>query len=75
MGVTVYGEGNSPYLWVRFPGCKSWDVFDRLLNCCSIVTTPGGGFGPSGEGYIRFSSFGHRRDAEEAAGRLAGFVL
>jgi LL-diaminopimelate aminotransferase len=74
-GVTVYGEGNSPYLWVRFPGYKSWDVFDRLLNCCSIVTTPGAGFGPAGESYIRFSSFGHRKDVETAAGRLAGFTL
>jgi LL-diaminopimelate aminotransferase len=75
MSVKVYGEGNSPYLWVRFPQHKSWDIFDRLLTQCSIVTTPGAGFGPAGEGYIRFSSFGHRSDAEEAAGRLAGFVL
>jgi LL-diaminopimelate aminotransferase len=74
-GVTVYGDGNSPYLWVRFPGCKSWDIFDRLLTECSIVTTPGAGFGPAGESYIRFSSFGHRVDVEEAAGRLSGFVL
>jgi LL-diaminopimelate aminotransferase len=72
-GVTLYGEGNSPYLWVHFPGQKSWDMFDRLLTCCSIVTTPGSGFGPAGERYIRFSAFGHREDVLEAVKRLEGF--
>ncbi|MDR3284522.1 MAG: LL-diaminopimelate aminotransferase [Treponema sp.] len=73
-GVTVFGGRNSPYLWARFPGQKSWNVFDCLLADCSIVTTPGSGFGPAGESYIRFSAFGHRADAEEAAGRLANFA-
>jgi LL-diaminopimelate aminotransferase len=72
-GVSVYGEGNSPYLWARFPGRLSWQVFDEILNQCSIVTTPGSGFGPAGESYIRFSSFGHRADVIEAAERLAAF--
>jgi LL-diaminopimelate aminotransferase len=72
-GVSVYGEGNSPYLWVKFPGKKSWQVFDEILNQCSVVTTPGSGFGPAGESYIRFSSFGHRADVIEAAERLALF--
>jgi LL-diaminopimelate aminotransferase len=74
-GVTVHGSGNSPYLWVRFPGTKSWDIFDRLLNECSIVTTPGSGFGPAGESYLRFSSFGHRPAIQEAAQRLAAFQV
>jgi len=34
------------------------------------VTTPGAGFGPAGSGYVRFSSFGHRADVEEACRRL-----
>jgi LL-diaminopimelate aminotransferase len=74
-GVQVYGAGNSPYLWVQFPGHKSWDIFDRILNDCSVVTTPGSGFGPAGESYLRFSSFGHRKDVEEAAQRLGGFKV
>ncbi len=74
-GVKVYFTGDSPYLWVYFPGYKSWDIFDRILDECNIVTTPGSGFGPAGEGYLRFSSFGHRRDVEEACGRLSKLKL
>lgn len=74
-GVIVYYTGDSPYLWVKFPGYKSWDIFDKILDKCNIVTTPGSGFGPSGESYLRFSSFGHRADVEEACKRLASFEL
>ena len=55
---------------MRFNGRSSWDVFDELLNDCHIVCSPGSGFGPAGEGYIRLSSFGHREDILEAARRL-----
>jgi LL-diaminopimelate aminotransferase len=72
-GVIVFGQGNSPYLWAEFPGKKSWRVFDEILEQCSVVTTPGSGFGPAGEGCIRFSSFGHRADIDEACERLASF--
>ena len=72
-GVKVYYTGDSPYLWVYFPGCKSWDIFDRILDECRVVTTPGSGFGPSGEGYVRFSCFGHREDVKEACARLSSF--
>ena len=30
----------------------------------------GSGFGPAGEGFVRFSAFGHRADVEEACRRL-----
>lgn len=74
-GVKVYYTGDSPYLWVFFPGQKSWDVFDKILDECKVVTTPGSGFGLAGEGYIRFSCFAHREDVEEACKRLANFKL
>ncbi|MCR5763649.1 MAG: LL-diaminopimelate aminotransferase [Treponema sp.] len=74
-GVKVYYTGDSPYLWVYFPGWKSWDIFDKILDECNVVTTPGSGFGPAGESYLRFSCFGHRSDVEEACRRLAGFKL
>ena len=52
-GVEVYGGINSPYVWAKTPdGMKSWDFFDKLLEEANVVTTPGEGFGPSGEGYI-----------------------
>ncbi|MBO4403805.1 MAG: LL-diaminopimelate aminotransferase [Treponema sp.] len=74
-GVKVYYTGDSPYLWVYFPGWKSWDIFDRILDECNVVTTPGSGFGPAGEGYLRFSSFGHRKDVTEACKRLSKFTF
>ena len=36
----------------------SWDLFNILLEKAQVITTPGAGFGPSGEGYIRLSAFG-----------------
>jgi len=70
MGFTVYGGSNAPYIWVGFPGRKSWDVFAEILDKCDIVTTPGSGFGPGGEGFVRASAFGHRADIEEAVVRF-----
>ena len=70
-GVEIYSTGNSPYVWAKFPGRKSWDVFDTILDKCHIVTTPGSGFGPSGESFIRFSSFGHQEAVKEACERLS----
>jgi hypothetical protein len=49
MGFTVYGGENAPYVWIGFPGQKSWDVFAEILEKCDIVTTPGSGFGPAGK--------------------------
>lgn len=74
-GVQVYFTGNSPYIWVKFPGKKSWDVFDTLLDKCNVVTTPGSGFGPAGESFIRISAFGHHADVEEACKRLSNLAL
>jgi LL-diaminopimelate aminotransferase len=71
LGIACVGGDNSPYIWAHFPGQDSWDVFNRILEKCYVVTTPGSGFGPAGESFIRFSSFGHRSDVEEACGRLS----
>jgi LL-diaminopimelate aminotransferase len=61
---------NSPYIWAQFPGRDSWDVFTEILDKCHVLTTPGSGFGPAGQSFIRFSAFGHRYDIEEACRRL-----
>ena len=71
MGYEVFGGRNAPYIWCRVPeGYDSWSFFDRLLNDCEVICTPGAGFGPSGEGYVRFSAFSNREDCEEALLRL-----
>jgi LL-diaminopimelate aminotransferase len=70
-GLTVYGGANAPYLWVRTPpGLGSWDFFDRLLTEAHVVGTPGAGFGPSGEGYLRLTAFGRRDETVEAVERI-----
>ncbi len=71
LGFEVYGGKNAPYIWCRVPkGYTSWSFFDCLLNNCQIVCTPGAGFGPSGEGYVRFSAFSNQKDCEEALKRM-----
>ncbi|MDR1319021.1 MAG: LL-diaminopimelate aminotransferase [Treponema sp.] len=71
LGITCVGGDNSPYIWAKFPGRDSWEVFSEILEKCRVLTTPGSGFGPAGQGFIRFSAFGHRADVEEACRRLA----
>mmetsp|Transcript_39560 Transcript_39560/g.64158 ORF Transcript_39560/g.64158 Transcript_39560/m.64158 type:complete len:487 (+) Transcript_39560:1092-2552(+) len=75
MGFKVYGGLNAPYVWVQFPGKQSWDMFSEILEKANVVCTPGSGFGPAGEGFIRFSAFGQRNDIYEAIERIKTNVL
>jgi len=55
---TVYGGEDAPYLWCKTAnGMSSWEFFDHLLQKAHLITTPGKGFGPLGEGFIRLSAF------------------
>ena len=70
-GIECFGGINAPYIWLKTPeGMTSWDFFDKLLNECHVVGTPGSGFGPSGEGYFRLSAFGERENVETAVQRI-----
>ena len=74
-GMTVYGGINSPYLWLKTPeGYSSWKFFDTLLEKANVVGTPGVGFGPSGEGYLRLTAFGKREDCIEAMQRIEKYI-
>ena len=74
-GLKVYGGVNAPYLWVKTPnGTSSWKFFDQLLYEANVVGTPGIGFGPSGEGYIRLTAFGERHDCIEAMRRIKQWI-
>ena len=71
VGLTCHGGDQRALHLGRTPGgARSWDFFDRLLREAHVVTTPGSGFGPSGEGYIRLSAFGKRGDTERAVERI-----
>lgn len=70
-GLEVYGGENAPYIWARTPkGMSSWEFFRYLLEKCNIVVTPGVGFGPSGEGYVRLTAFSSHEATREAIGRI-----
>lgn len=70
-GFTVFGAVNSPYIWCQMPeGMGSWEFFDKLLTEANIITTPGAGFGPSGEGYVRLTAFGDAEATKEAMERI-----
>ena len=70
-GLTVYGGENAPYIWAQTAGgMGSWDFFDLLLKKACVVTTPGAGFGPSGEGYVRLTAFGDAEETRTAVERI-----
>lgn len=71
-GFTFFGGEHSPYIWLKCPdGLDSWQFFDRLLEVCHVVGTPGAGFGSSGEGYFRLTAFNNAERTAEAIGRIA----
>ena len=74
-GIQVSGGENAPYIWMKAPdGMDSWALFDKLLQEAHIVCTPGVGFGPCGEGYIRLPAFGTAEDAAEGVRRITAVL-
>ena len=70
-GLKVYGGVNAPYIWLKTPeGMGSWHFFEQMLYEAHVVGTPGVGFGPSGEGYMRLTAFGTYEDCVEAVARI-----
>lgn len=70
-GYSVSGGVNAPYIWMKTPnGLTSWEFFDLLLTKANVVGTPGSGFGPSGEGYLRLTAFGTKENTLEAIKRI-----
>lgn len=72
VGLKVYGGVDSPYIWFKTPeDIDSWTFFDTLLKEAHVVSTPGAGFGPSGEGYIRLTAFNTHENTKEAMERIS----
>jgi LL-diaminopimelate aminotransferase len=69
IGLSSVGGVDSPYVWVD-AGRPSWELFDQILQQTGVVTTPGAGFGPAGEGFIRISAFNDRDQVETAMDRI-----
>ena len=66
------------YLWTALPreaaGMKSLDFCERLIREQGVALTPGSGFGPEGEGYVRFSLIQPPAVLREAVGRVGTFL-
>uniref|UniRef100_A0A7S1UWR5 Aminotransferase class I/classII large domain-containing protein n=1 Tax=Grammatophora oceanica TaxID=210454 RepID=A0A7S1UWR5_9STRA len=72
IGYEVYGGTDAPYVFVKLPEKLggSWDAFSMILETAQVVTIPGAGFGPGGEGFLRLSAFAPREGVIEACERL-----
>ena len=85
LGFECYGGENAPYIWAKTPGTSipelrsptrslSWKFFEEMLYGAHVVCTPGVGFGPSGEGYVRFTAFGSHEQTDEALHRIENWL-
>jgi len=73
LGLWVQPPKASLYLWARVPeGTTSVEFATRLLEEAAVVVTPGVGYGPSGEGYVRLSLTIADEKLEEGVRRLEG---
>jgi len=62
------------YVWAKIPnGYTSMELADELLDRLAVVVTPGIGYGPSGEGYVRFSLTIADDRLDQGIARLAGW--
>ena len=56
LGLCVTPPKASLYVWARVPeGMTSAAFAERLLDEAAVIVTPGNGYGPSGEGFVRLS--------------------
>lgn len=75
MGIVVDPPRGSIYLWVPVPeGHTSESFATFLLDEAAIVVAPGNGYGPSGEGFVRFSLTLSDDRLEEGVERLRRVV-
>jgi len=75
IGYSVFGGVDAPYIFVQLPDGKgSWDTFSEILEKTQVVTIPGAGFGPGGEGFLRLSAFAPRDNVIEACERLKNLL-
>ena len=76
LGLRVSPPKASLYVWARVPdGTTSVQYATRLLDEAGVVVTPGVGYGPSGEGYVRLSLTIPDERLEEGVRRLEALRL
>ncbi len=71
LGLSLRAPKASLYLWAGTPaGTTSVEFATRLLEEAAVVVTPGVGYGPSGEGYVRLSLTIPDEQLEEGVRRM-----
>ncbi len=83
LGWEVENPKGSIFVWARIPykldsnksDFGSWGMANLLIEKVSIMTTPGAGLGPSGEGYLRFSLIENKERLKEAVQRMKSLKL
>jgi len=72
-GWMIHAPQATFYVWVRCPGARdSARTSARLLDEADVVVIPGAGFGPHGEGYVRFALTVSEERTQAAVQRIAG---
>ena len=71
IGLDVEPPKATPYFWVRVPEGHTSESFASLvLDQANVVVSPGPGYGPSGEGFVRLSLTVPDERLEEAVRRI-----
>jgi LL-diaminopimelate aminotransferase len=71
IGLDVEPPRATPYFWVRVPdGHTSESIAGLVLDEANVVVSPGPGYGPSGEGFVRISLTVADERLEEAVRRI-----
>jgi LL-diaminopimelate aminotransferase len=71
IGLDVEPPRATPYFWVRVPEGHTSESFASLvLERANVVVSPGPGYGPSGEGFVRLSLTVADERLEEAVRRI-----
>lgn len=75
IGIIVEPPRGSIYVWAPVPNGHTSESFTTyLLESAGVVVAPGNGYGPSGEGFVRFSLTLSDERLEEGVERLRGMV-
>ena len=71
IGLEVTPPKATPYFWARVPeGYTSASFAELVLEQANVVVSPGGAYGPSGEGFVRLSLTVPDDRLEEAVRRI-----
>jgi LL-diaminopimelate aminotransferase len=75
IGIKLEPPLGSVYVWVPTPdGRTAVDFGDQLLEDAGVVVSPGTGYGPHGEGFVRISLTVSDARLEEAMSRIRALV-